>query len=266
MTEPAEGPRSQWRFVIGPFPKLGMGSHMERKTRIAPHVHDQDQLLYPGVGLLTAHAEDGAWVVPPERAVWVPANVVHSVEAIIPVDNRSLFFSTNMAVRDAVRCEVIEVSALLHELIMEAFREREGDEAGRREKLLALLVDEIRGARTVALALPHPRNRSLGRLCEEFLQNPVARATIDEWSAQLNMSRRSFTRLFRVEMGMSFADWRQHACLFKALPRLGKGEPVTSIAFDLGYSSTAAFTTMFRRIMGQPPTKYFGQGDPQPLV
>jgi AraC-like DNA-binding protein len=46
---------------------------------------------------------------------------------------------------------------------------------------------------------------------------------------------------------MSFAEWRQQACLLIALPRLADGESVTSLALDLCYDSPAAFTTMFKR-------------------
>jgi AraC-like DNA-binding protein len=70
------------------------------------------------------------------------------------------------------------------------------------------------------------------------------------------MSRRAFTRAFRRETGLSLSAWRQQACLFAALPRLARGEPVTSVALDLGYDSLPAFTTMFRRILGAPPSRY----------
>ncbi len=55
---------------------------------------------------------------------------------------------------------------------------------------------------------------------------------------------------------MSFAQWRQQACLLSALPRLAAGEPVTAVALDLGYDSPAAFATMFRRLAGVPPSRY----------
>ncbi len=37
---------------------------------------------------------------------------------------------------------------------------------------------------------------------------------------------------------------------------LGEGEAVTNIALDLGYDSPAAFTTMFRKTLGFPPSRY----------
>ena len=78
------------------------------------------------------------------------------------------------------------------------------------------------------------------------------------------MSRRSFTRLFRRETGLSFVAWRQQACLLCAMPRLAAGEAVTTIAIDLGYENPAAFTLMFRRAFGSPPLTYLGLRNTQP--
>lgn len=80
---------------------------------------------------------------------------------------------------------------------------------------------------------------------------------IDDWASALAMSRRAFTRTFRRQTGVSLSLWRQQACLLSALPRLANGEPVTSVALDLGYDSAAAFTTMFKRMLGAPPRQYF---------
>ena len=60
----------------------------------------------------------------------------------------------------------------------------------------------------------------------------------------------------RRETGLSLSTWRQQACLFAALPRLAGGEAVTSVALDLGYENVAAFTTMFRRMLGKAPRNY----------
>ena len=76
------------------------------------------------------------------------------------------------------------------------------------------------------------------------------------------MSRRSFTRAFLRETGLSLSVWRRQATLFAALPRLADGVPVTTVALDLGYDSVPAFTTMFRRMLGASPRRYMrGQPD-----
>jgi len=71
------------------------------------------------------------------------------------------------------------------------------------------------------------------------------------------MSRRTFTRLFRQHTGVSFVEWRQQACLLAAIVRLGNGEAVTRVAMELGYSSPSAFATVFRRALGESPSRYF---------
>lgn len=108
------------------------------------------------------------------------------------------------------------------------------------------------------LSLPFPVNEALARRCGAFLLRPTPHDTIDGWSRALGMSRRTFTRLFRRETGLSFVAWRQQACLMAALPRLAAGHPVTTVALDLGYDNPAAFTIMFKRVLGASPRAYFG--------
>jgi AraC-like DNA-binding protein len=109
---------------------------------------------------------------------------------------------------------------------------------------------------TRPLGLPLPADARLAALCRRFVEAPTPHVTIDEWARQLKMSRRSFTRLFQRDTGLGLSAWRQQACLFAALPRLAEGEPVTGVALDLGYESVAAFTTMFRRMLGSSPREW----------
>ena len=130
------------------------------------------------------------------------------------------------------------------------------DLAGRDRMVVDLLLAELERAPVIPIAVPFPTTPALAHKCHAFLERPSPRDTIAAWSAELGIGRRSFTRGFRRETGMSFAEWRQQACLSIALPRLAAGEAVTSIALDLGYDSSAAFATMFKRRLGIPPSHY----------
>ncbi|WP_224749896.1 helix-turn-helix domain-containing protein [Halomonas sp. ML-15] len=44
--------------------------------------------------------------------------------------------------------------------------------------------------------------------------------------------------------------------LFAALPKLTAGASITAVALELGYDSPSAFSTMFRRALGQPPPTF----------
>lgn len=199
----------------------------------------------------------GSWIVPPERAVWIPAGVSHEVTMLAPVSMMSLYLDPSIATALPSACRVVAVSALVTELMREAADLDFPYERGSRADLiLSLLVNEIGLAPEQPLNVPFPTDARLAARCRAYLEHPSPHETIDDWCADLSMSRRSFTRKFRAETGLAFAAWCRQACLFTALPRLAAGEPITTIAFDLGYESASAFATMFRRTVGVAPSRY----------
>lgn len=245
--------------VAGPTPEVGYGTLYPADFTVKPHSHDCDQLLYGGSGMMTVTTDQGAWLLPPKRALWIPAGTVHTVRMIGPVATRSLFSVPNLAIRGSSRCEVIRITPLIHALLIAAYEARALPLDARKHLLLSLLLTELRGASSELLSLAFPVSKALSEKCQAYLTNPTPHETIEAWSDELGMSRRAFTRRFRRETGQSFATWRQQACLFVALPRLAAGETVTNVAFSLGYASSAAFTSMFRRVFGTTPRHYFAQ-------
>jgi len=133
-----------------------------------------------------------------------------------------------------------------------------------RNAIDTLMLEEIPLLPAKPLGLPFPSEPRLAALCRKFVAAPNPHLTIDDWAEELAMSRRAFTRAFRNGTGLSLSTWRQQACLFTAVPRLAGGEPVTSVALDLGYESVAAFTTMFTRMLGAPPRTYLAEAPGHP--
>ncbi|MHC5653380.1 AraC family transcriptional regulator [Stappia sp. ICDLI1TA098] len=228
-------------------------------TLLETHRHRRAQLLYSATGLMEVETPDGAWVVPTHAGVWIPAGQPHRVH-MIDASTRSLYVEPADAPRPARRCEVLVVSPLLHQLLLAtADIPPLYDETGRDGVLLALVLHEIREARSVPLFAPLPQDDTLAALCKEFLREPHLKAAPDAWARRLNTSRRTFSRHFRQETGMSFSVWRRQACLLAAIPRLSAGASVTEVALDLGYESPSAFSTMFHRVVGDPPTRFVRQ-------
>jgi AraC-like DNA-binding protein len=202
----------------------------------------------------------GRWVVPPDRAVWIPGDIEHSLRMLTAVTTITIWIEPKKRFRLPDDCRVVEISSLMRSLLIAAAEvEAEYDAKGRDGTLMALLLHELVRLPILPLSLNFPTHKRLADRCHEFLKNPSPHDTIEDWSGALGMSRRTFTRLFKTETGLSFAAWRQQACLFAALPRLAANEPITQIALDLGYESPAAFTTMFKRLQGVPPSQYLAQ-------
>jgi AraC-like DNA-binding protein len=222
------------------------------------HSHTRAQLLYASIGVMVVDTDGASFIVPPERAVWVPAGTLHEVLCRSAVSVRTLYIDTSARPGLPRDCKVIEVSTLLRELIIEATRiPIEYDEHGRDGRVMALLLDEITATPAAPLHIPMPHNEHLVEVCRAVLADPAHQNTLDEWAERARMGRRTFTRLFRRETGMTFAAWRQHVRLMEALSRLAVGQRVTQVAFDVGYNSSSAFTAMFHRTFGMAPAQYF---------
>ncbi len=221
------------------------------------HSHLRGQLLYTIAGVMTVVTEEASFVLPPQRALWVPGGVEHEARCRGHVSVRTLYVQEDPRLGLPVSCRVIEVSDLLRALIVEATRiPVEYDEQGRDGQVMALILEELRRAHIAPLHVPMPRDPRLVRVCRAILADPAQNEALDEWADVAAMGRRTFTRTFRKETGMSFATWRQTVRLMEALSRLATGHPVTTVALDVGYSSPSAFTAMFRRAFGVPPTHY----------
>lgn len=242
-----------------PRPVMPLGHDYPSSFELPEHRHRRSQFLYASRGVMAVTTPHGAWVAPPERAVWIPGGTPHSVRMVGAVQTRSVLLEPGVCPSRGPVCQVVGVTPLLRQLLVAAIDLPPlYDTAGRDGLVMTLLAAEIDRAPAIPLAVPFPTHPALAAHCHAFLAAPRADATIDHWSDALAMTRRSFTRLFRRETGMSFAAWRQQACLSVALPKLAAGEPITKVALDLGYDGPGNFSTMFKRVLGVPPSRYLG--------
>jgi hypothetical protein len=61
------------------------------------HFHREDQLLSASQGVMTVETNEGVWVVPPMRAVWIPAETAHGVSMSGRVPMRTLYFQPKLS-------------------------------------------------------------------------------------------------------------------------------------------------------------------------
>lgn len=223
------------------------------------HQHPRAQLLYAVTGVMEVATAEGLWVVPPQRAVWLPPNTDHSMRARGAVALRTLYVRPDAyPVGFPIRPRIVHVSALLRELVVRAVEMPvEYDEAGREGRAVSLIFDEIAWLPDQPLHLPTPKDKRLAAIHSALLAEPADGRTLDQWGSYAGASARTLARLCRAECGTSFLQWRQQHRILAAMPRLAAGEAVTSVALDLGYETPGAFAAMFRRLMGMVPSRYF---------
>ena len=224
------------------------------------HRHQRGQFAYAARGVITVRTDEGNWVVPPQRAVWVPSRLPHAMQMRGPVTMLNTYIRAQAVQRLGLpaHCQVCDVSPLLRQLLEQALAVPTHYAAGGRDGyLMGLLLHEIAAMPALSLNAPLPAEPRLDRACREFLAFPSLEIGIDDMAQRTGMSRRTFTRQFRLHTGVSYIEWRQQACLLAAVVRLGNGEPVTRVAMELGYSSASAFATAFKHVLGEAPSRYF---------
>jgi AraC-like DNA-binding protein/quercetin dioxygenase-like cupin family protein len=236
---------------------FALAAHYPSGFHIPDHHHSQSQLLHAITGVAMVTTKFGRWMVPPGHALWLPAGIEHAVDMLGDLSMHSIYVRPQAVAGLKSHLHVVGLTPLMDNLIREAVAApAEVPTDARTTFVMGLLLHEIPNLPERPLGLPFPEDRRLAALCRGFLKDPSPHTNIDDWADRLGMSRRTFTRMFRRETGLSLSTWRQQACLLAALPRLTEGEPVTSVALDLGYNSVPAFTTMFKRMLGAPPRHY----------
>jgi AraC-like DNA-binding protein/quercetin dioxygenase-like cupin family protein len=222
------------------------------------HFHDRDQLVYASRGVMTIRTREGTWVVPPNRAVWIPAEVPHTIAMSGAVAMRTLYLKPRIAKGLPGDCCVISVSTLLKELILYACTLG----ALRRtvkwqEQLIGVILHQLRTVRMVPLQLPHLSDPRVVRITDILVRDPGDARTLAQLCRVVGASKRSIERLFQQEVGMTFGKWRQQLRLMQGMRLLAEGAKVTHAALESGYSTPSAFISMFRKALGTTPTSYF---------
>lgn len=247
-------------FQDQPLPLVAIESAWPGGSSTGWHSHSWGQLLYAIRGVMVIQAEAGTWVVPSNRALWMAAGLRHTVKMSGAVDMRTAYIDTQIFPDLPTHPCVINVSPLLRELLVEAVRvPRSQPPTARNQRLVWLIVDELRASGTVGLHLPMPGHPHLQRLCQSLIDHPSDRSGAQEWSARIGVAERTLHRLFSQETGMTFAQWREQARLLSALRDIAAGKKGIEIALNCGYSSQSAFSAMFRRHFGLSPSDFYRQ-------
>ena len=117
--------------IIGRRISTGDGIHMvanryRKGVRLDTHLHREAQLVYAAEGTMQVTTPKGRWLVPPDRAVWVPARLGHSIDVLADIDMRTLYFDVRWLAQEQRSANldaefVVRVSRLLHEAILALF-------------------------------------------------------------------------------------------------------------------------------------------------
>lgn len=98
---------------------IALGTDHSPNTLLETHRHRRAQFLYPATGLIEVSTNDGNGLSLPSCGVWIPPQTGHETR-MLDVSTRSLYIEPAAAPRQSQQCEVLRVSPLLRQLLLEA--------------------------------------------------------------------------------------------------------------------------------------------------
>ena len=167
--------------IRGSHSTTGDGVHLvarnyRKGVRLGTHMHREAQLVYAAKGTMQVTTPKGRWLVPPDRAVWVPARLEHSIDVLADIQMRTLYFDLAWLAREhrsrSLDAEfVVRVSRLLHEAILALFDGRNNPD--RTELLVRLAVLELHHAEDSTTFIPLPHEPRCRRAADIVLGDPT---------------------------------------------------------------------------------------------
>jgi AraC-like DNA-binding protein len=234
---------------------------MAAGTAFCWHTHDDHQLAWAPRGVLTVVTEPSTWVLPPTRALWIPAGLRHETRASGPATMRSLYVRPDLCPIGWAEPTPVVAGPLLVELI--SYLDRPALDPGRRTRAEAVLTDLLEPVPLATIEVRLPADERAREVAQALGDNPADKRTLGQWGRAVGASERTLARAFLAGTGVPFGRWRTLLRLQAALPALADGQPVGNVARQVGYDSTSAFVAAFRKETGLTPAAYFQAPAPE---
>jgi len=221
------------------------------------HSHPRGQLLFSINKTIFVNIEDKSWYIYPSQAVWIPSNLTHSVTAKIGADYCSIY--TEEFISDALKKKpgIYKLSPLLKQLIFESASFGKDYQNGSPEcRLNNVILDQLDRLTISQNELILPYSKSLVKLCDKNISNPMDRTSLKDWGDLIGATERNLSRKFKLETGMSYSQWRHRFDCNYLLEQSFQGKSFSFIASDLGYSSTNSLSRMVKNETGLTPSDF----------
>jgi hypothetical protein len=237
----------------------GMVDTQEKEDELAVHTHRKGQLVLVQRGGVIYEVPSGLWMVPPRCGVWIPGGMPHSNR--VPANAGLLFLYVDMEAANVPQeCCTLSITPLLHELI-------------HRMATLRPLYNPQGPTAQIAMGAPERADRHAGRkaaTCDHatfenalycrFLDGQSGRPPDRGGMGGSCGARRADADASRGHRnGHDLQALASATQIIVAIQKLSAGETVQSVSGALGCESVSAFITMFKKVLGKSPARYFSE-------
>ena len=255
------------QFAVLPAPLFFRYDEFEAQSHAHPHTHAWGQLNYSAHGVMQLEVEGQRFISPPSYAVWIPPYAVHSAYNRHSIVYRSVYLDLNLCAELPKQPCSLMMNDIL-KAILNNFAERDVQipRSAQDLRLGEVLIDQLHAAEIQHSYLPYASSAQTSFIVDSLRAQPGNTDTLATWATRVFVSERTLARQFMRETGISFGEWRQRLRFLAAIEQLETTQSIKEIAFNLGYSNSSAFISMFQRHAQCTPEQYRRQYRSNPQV
>ncbi|WP_073174338.1 helix-turn-helix domain-containing protein [Chryseobacterium vrystaatense] len=230
---------------------------------LPPHEHQKGQLLLVFGGIAYLQTREKDFYIPSNHYIWIPGAYTHSLmfnAQDLHITN--IYFPSTDKYDDPFYNElgIYPVSKLLSEILNFAGQWYGNYFEGSWEyEVLSTLKHLLpkENLKKFSIQLPTTDDVRLKKITAYIKDNLQEALTLAHIADQFGLSIRSTTRLFNEKLQISFVQYVKMLRVIHAMQLLKDSDmSISEIAYEVGYSSIAAFSNTFQQLTNLRPTEF----------
>ncbi len=218
------------------------------------------QLVLCQAGEVELYGHNGEWIIPSGYMVFVPSDRMFRIRVRIPTSGMTIKFCRNEVSWDHNGCWVGPIQETASYLSNYSLKwSREEDRKRRKAKAFFVTLGEMVPGwfqHERIMWTPYAENSSVQKVID-FARQKGPSISLPEVAAHVGMSERNLRRHMKSELGQSWREFIREIRMNKAMELLRKErKSVTETAFEVGFSSSSAFSNAFLEYVGKTPSAF----------
>jgi len=222
---------------------------------------DRHYLLYSAKGVLRIEAEDRYWLLPPSRALWIPADTAIEIEISHPVQCCSILFAKDFINSTFSRCQVLALPNVVKEMILHSRKwgpdcTEFDDYAKHFFQSIAHLCAELKDLPS-ELWIPKGQSKRIKQALQYTQKNLSQPITFTDIAQHTATTERSLARAFKTETDMTWSQILRHMRMIHAIELLSNLDvQMITISLEAGYHSLSSFNRAFKEFTSLTPREF----------
>lgn len=218
------------------------------------------QLVCCQSGEIELYGHSGEWIIPAGYMVYIPPGRMFRIRIRIPSSGLVIKFCRNEVAWRHNGCWVGPINDIASHLVNYSLKWSSEDARSKRlgKAFFLTLGEMVPGWFTHERIMwtPYAENSSIQKAIDYARQRGPGVA-LPEVASHVGMSERTLRRHMQSELGQTWRDFIRELRMNKAMELLRKErKSVTETAFEVGFSSSSAFSNAFLEYVGRTPSAF----------